>query len=51
MSEPASSKALVWDKAGQRYYENGVDHCALYLQNSDGAYGKGGRMEWYYRYY
>ena len=41
MPEPASSKALVWDKAGQRYYENGVDHCALYLQNSDGGYGKG----------
>lgn len=41
MPEPSSSKALVWDKAGQRYYENGVDHCALYLQNPDGGYGKG----------
>lgn len=40
MPEP-NSKALVWDKAGQRYYENGVDHCALYLQNSDGSYKNG----------
>lgn len=38
---PEPSKALVWDKAGQRYYENGVDHCALYLQNPDGGYGTG----------
>lgn len=38
---PESSKALVWDKAGQRYYENGVDHCVLYLQNSAGVYDNG----------
>lgn len=41
MPDSSASKALVWDKAGQRYYENGVDHCALYPQNSDGTYGKG----------
>ena len=40
MPEP-NSKALVWDKAGQRYYENGVDHCALYRQKPDGSYGTG----------
>lgn len=32
---------LEWDKAGERYYENGVDHCALYPQDSTGAYPKG----------
>lgn len=41
MPDSPASKALVWDKAGQRYYENGVDHCALYPQNPDGTYGKG----------
>lgn len=33
--------ALEWDKAGERFYENGVDHCALYPQDSTGAYPKG----------
>jgi hypothetical protein len=32
---------LVWDKAGERFYETGVSNCALYLQQSDGCYGKG----------
>lgn len=33
--------ALEWDKAGERFYENGVDHCALYPQDSTGAYPSG----------
>ena len=33
--------ALEWDKAGERFYENGVDHCALYPQDSTGTYPKG----------
>lgn len=33
--------ALVWDKVGERFFENGVDHCALYPQDSTGAYPKG----------
>ena len=33
--------ALEWDKAGERFYENGVDHCALYPQDSTGAYPNG----------
>lgn len=37
----ADSKALVWDASGQRFYENGVDHVALYVQNASGAYPKG----------
>lgn len=32
---------LEWDKSGEHFYETGVDHCALYLQNSDGTYPKG----------
>lgn len=32
---------LVWDASGQRFYENGVDHVALYLQSDSGAYGEG----------
>lgn len=32
---------LVWDAVGSRYYENGVDHCALYLQDSTGKYPTG----------
>lgn len=31
---------LVWDAAGEKRYETGVDHGVLYLQ-SDGAYPKG----------
>lgn len=33
--------ALEWDKVGERFFENGVDHCALYPQDSTGAYPKG----------
>lgn len=32
---------LEWDKSGEHLYETGVDHCALYLQSSDGTYPKG----------
>lgn len=32
---------LVWDKVGERKYENGVDRGVLYLQDSTGAYPKG----------
>lgn len=31
---------LVWDKAGEKFYEAGVDHVALYL-NVSGVYPKG----------
>lgn len=33
--------AIVWDKAGEKLYETGVDHGVLFLQNSDGTYGTG----------
>ena len=36
--------ALVWDKTAERFYETGVDHGVLYVQNSDGSYAKG--VEW-----
>lgn len=36
-----SHTPLAWDVVGTRYYENGVDHCALYLQDATGAYPKG----------
>lgn len=32
---------LVWDKTGERFYETGVKNCALYVQDSTGAYPKG----------
>lgn len=35
------TKALAWDKSGERFYENGVDHVALYVQSSSGTYPKG----------
>lgn len=31
---------IEWDKTGSRYYETGVDHCALYLQEA-GKYKTG----------
>lgn len=31
---------LVWDKSGEKLFEAGVDHCALYL-NKNGTYPKG----------
>lgn len=33
--------ALEWDKVGTRFFENGVDHCALYPQDEQGTYPKG----------
>lgn len=36
-----ATKALAWDNSGERYYENGVDHVALYVQSSSGTYPKG----------
>jgi hypothetical protein len=32
---------LVWDKTGERYYETGVDHGVLYVQDNTGAYPMG----------
>lgn len=32
---------LVWDQTGERFYETGVNQCALYTQNSDGTYNEG----------
>lgn len=40
MPEPTKAP-LVWDAVGSRFYENGVDHCALYIQNSEGKYPSG----------
>lgn len=37
----ATSKALAWDETGKRFYETGVKNCALYVQDSSGAYPKG----------
>lgn len=36
-----ATKALSWDNSGERFYENGVDHVALYVQDSSGNYPKG----------
>ncbi len=32
---------IVWDKAGERRYETGVDHGVLYTPDSTGAYNSG----------
>lgn len=32
---------LEWDKLGEKYYETGVDHGVLYVQDSAGAYPEG----------
>lgn len=32
---------LVWDKAGEHFYENGVQNGVLYLPNAQGVYDKG----------
>lgn len=32
---------LVWDKAGEHYYETGVDHGVLYGRNTSGVYDNG----------
>lgn len=39
MSE--TSKALVWDAAGKRFYETGVKKGVLYVQDEKGAYPNG----------
>ena len=39
MSE--TSKALVWDAAGKRFYETGVKKGVLYVQDDKGTYPKG----------
>lgn len=36
-----TSKALVWDAAGERLYETGVKKGVLYVQGDDGNYPKG----------
>lgn len=33
--------ALVWDKAGERFYETGVENGVLYPMGSDGKYANG----------
>lgn len=33
--------ALQWDKTAERFYETGVDHGVLYVQQTDGTYGTG----------
>lgn len=37
----SATKALSWDNSGERFYENGVDHVALYVQDASGNYPKG----------
>ena len=32
---------IEWDKTGERFYETGVDHGVLYVQNGDGSYKSG----------
>lgn len=32
---------ILWDEIGKRFYETGVDHGVLYLQDDKGAYPKG----------
>lgn len=32
---------LIWDKSGERFFETGVDHGVLYLQDNTGAYPLG----------
>ena len=32
---------ITWDESGKHFYETGVDHGVLYLQDSNGAYPKG----------
>lgn len=36
-----ATKAIEWDAAGKRYYENGTDRGVLYVMNESGAYGAG----------
>lgn len=32
---------IIWDEIGQKFYETGVDHGVLYVQDANGAYPKG----------
>lgn len=32
---------IEWDKSGEKFLENGVDHAVLYLTNAEGKYDKG----------
>lgn len=36
-----ATKAIEWDAAGKRYYENGTDRGVLYVMDDSGVYGKG----------
>lgn len=36
-----TNELLKWDLTGERFYETGVSKCALYVQDSSGAYPKG----------
>ena len=38
---PNTNYNITWDEAGQHFYETGVDHGVLYLQDANGAYPKG----------
>lgn len=38
---PDPTYPLVWDKAGERFYETGVSHGVLYLLNNQGVYTPG----------
>lgn len=41
VSNATTSKVLTWDNSGERFYENGVDHVALYVQDASGKYPTG----------
>lgn len=32
---------MIWDQAGERIYETGVEQCALFVRDSSGKYSKG----------
>lgn len=36
-----ATKAIEWDAAGKRYYENGTDRGVLYVMDDSGVYGEG----------
>lgn len=38
---PTTTYPLVWDKAGERFYEAGVNHGVLYPLNNQGVYSPG----------
>lgn len=41
LASNAATGALTWDASGERYYEQGVDHVALYIQDATGKYPNG----------